>query len=254
MPVEISVVIPCYNEEQNIRLGALDKVAHFMEHRNKYAWEVTIVDDGSTDESRSLIKEFIKSNPFFKLLENPHQGKAGTVVSGMLSAKGKYVLFTDLDQATPINQLDKLLPWIHKGYDIVIGSRNNRRVGAPFIRRLMGPGFMLVRNIILGLYGIKDTQCGFKLFKKEVAQDIFSRLKLYKNHKSSSGPRVTAGFDVEVLYVATKRGYKTKEEPVEWHYVDTRRVSPLMDSLDALIDILQIKLYSFQGKYNGKQD
>ncbi len=249
MPVELSVVIPCYNEEQNIRLGSLDKVAHYMEHRNKHPWEVTIVDDGSTDASSELIKEFINSNPHFKLLENPHQGKAGTVVSGMLSARGKYVLFTDLDQATPINQLEKLLPWIHNGYDIVIGSRNNRRAGAPFIRRLMGPGFMLVRNIILGLKGIEDTQCGFKLFKKEVAQDIFGRLKLYKNHKSTSGPRVTAGFDVEVLYVATKLGYKIKEVPVEWHYVDTRRVSPLMDSLDALVDILRIKFNSFQGLY-----
>lgn len=246
----LSVVIPCYNEEQNIRLGTLDKVAHYMEQR-KYTWEVLIVDDGSSDESLSLIREFCAENHGFRLIANTHQGKAGTVVSGMLAATGDYILFTDLDQATPINQVELLLPFIEKGFDIVIGSRKGRRAGAPLLRRLMGPGFMIVRNLILGLKGIEDTQCGFKLFKKDVARNIFGRLKLYKNHQKTSGPRVTAGFDVEVLYVAKKLSYKIREVPVEWHYVDTRRVSPLNDSIDALIDILRIKLYSFQGFYKG---
>lgn len=245
----LSLVIPCFNEEQNIRLGALDKVARYME-KQSYPWEVLIVDDGSTDESRLLIRQFIKNNGPFRLLENPHQGKAGTVVTGMLAAAGKYVLFSDLDQATPIDQIEKLLPWFDKGFDIVIGSRHGRRAGAPFLRRLMGPGFMLVRNLILGLGGIDDTQCGFKAFKREIARNVFSRLKLYGTQHETRGPRVTAGFDVEVLYIAAKLGYKIKEVPVEWHYVDTRRVSPLTDSLDALVDIVKIKLNSWRGVYN----
>ncbi|KKS85885.1 MAG: Glycosyl transferase family 2 [Candidatus Gottesmanbacteria bacterium GW2011_GWA1_43_11] len=97
---------------------------------------------------------------------------------------------------------------------------------------------------------INDTQCGFKLFKQEVAQNIFKRLTLYKQNQATSGPRVTAGFDVEVLYVALQLGYKIKEVPVEWHYVDTRRVSPIMDSLDALRDIIRIRLNSLRGLYH----
>lgn len=246
----LSVVIPCYNEEQNIRLGALDKVARYLE-KQPYSWEVLIVDDGSTDESRPLIKKFVSTNTGnFRLLENSHQGKAGTVVSGMMEARGRTILFSDLDQATPIDQIEKLMPWIDKGFDVVIGSRKGRRSGAPFLRRLMGPGFMFVRHLVLGLGGLQDTQCGFKLFRRNVARAVFPRLKLYGTHHEASGPRVTAGFDVEVLFIAKKLGYKIKEVPVEWHYVDTRRVSPFMDSLDALIDILKIRWFSLQHVYD----
>lgn len=247
--MKLSVVIPCYNEEQNIRLGALDKVALYMK-KQKVKWEVLVVDDGSTDATKQLIKKFTEENPHFELIANKHQGKAGTVVTGMLMAKGEEILFTDLDQATPIDQIEKLLPWLSQGFDIVIGSRKNRREGAPLLRKLMGPGFMLVRNLVLGLKGIEDTQCGFKLFKREVARDIFTRLRLYGSQKHVSGPRVTAGFDVEVLFVASKLGYKIKEVPVEWHYVDTRRVSPLQDSWDALVDMIRIRLNSLNGMYS----
>lgn len=248
MQPELSVVVPCYNEEQNIRLGALDKVLLYLE-KQTYSWEVLIVDDGSIDESRNLIKEFIRKNDHgFTLIENSHQGKAGAVATGMLAAKGVNILFADLDQATPIDQVEKLLPWFVKGYDIVIGSRKNRRAGAPLLRRLMGPGFTFVRSLFLGLK-IIDTQCGFKMFTQMAAHDVFNKLKLYGTHKNTSGPRVTAGFDVEVLFIAAKQGYKLKEVPVDWHYVDTRRVSPMMDSLDALIDIIKIRLNSWLGVY-----
>lgn len=245
----LSIVIPCYNEEQNIRLGALDKVALYLE-KHEFAWEVLIIDDGSTDASKELLRTFVRKNPHFKLIENVHSGKAGTVTSGMLKAIGDYILFTDLDQAAPIDQVEKLLPFFKKGFDIVIGSRKGRRAGAPFFRRLMGPGFMLVRHLILGMGTIDDTQCGFKMFKREVARDIFTRLKVYADNKQVVGPRVTAGFDVEVLFIGQQLGYKIKEVPVEWHYVDTRRVSPFMDSLDAFIDILRIKKNSIRGIYN----
>jgi glycosyltransferase involved in cell wall biosynthesis len=249
MQTYLSVVIPCYNEEKNIRLGALDKVARYMEHR-PYSWEVLVVDDGSEDQSLPLIKKFIASNKGFRVIANPHQGKAATVVKGMLSAKADYVLFCDLDQATPVDQIEKLIPWLDKGFDIVIGSRHSRRLGAPLLRRLMGPGFMIIRNLILGLHGIDDTQCGFKLFRQVVAHKIFNKLALYKKNKIANGPRVTAGFDVEVLFVGQTLGYKIKEVPVEWHYVETRRVSPFSDSLDALIDIIRIRVNSFRGIYS----
>src|SRR3989344_2569700 len=197
MKLFLSIVIPCYNEEQNIRLGSLDKVALYIE-KQKYSWEVIIVDDGSSDESLLLIQEFARSNKGFKVVANLHQGKAGTVVKGMLTAVGDYILFTDLDQATPLDQLEKLMLYVHD-YDVVIGSRKGRRQGAPLLRRLMGPGFMFVRNLILGLGKIQDTQCGFKLFKRETAQNVFSRLKLYGGIKHASGARVTAGVALDEL-------------------------------------------------------
>jgi len=244
----LSVVIPAYNEETNIRLGALDKVSRYLDHRS-YAWEVIIVNDGSTDATKTLVHEFIRSNKNFRFIDNPHQGKAATVITGVLSAKGTYVLFSDLDQATPIKEIEKLLPWFSKGFDVVIGSRKGTREGAPFLRRLMARGFMILRTVILGLKGVSDTQCGFKAFKTEVALLIFKRLELYGSRKTVSGSMVTAGFDIELLFLAKTLGYQIKEVPVEWHYVETRRVNPITDSWQGLMDIITIRLNAWKGKY-----
>ena len=245
----LTVVIPCYNEETNIRLGALDKVSGYLE-RQSYSWEVIVVDDGSKDNSPKLLDLFAKSHTGFSVVHNPHRGKAGTVMSGMLNARGSIVVFTDLDQATPIPELEKLLPWFDRGYDVVIGSRNRRREGAPMSRVVMARGFMFLRGLILGLSGITDTQCGFKGFRRIVAKDIFSRLLLYDTRLEVQGPMVTAGFDIEALYLAKKLGYKLKEVPVEWHYVETRRVNPLKDSVQGLVDMLRIRVNAWQGKYS----
>lgn len=244
----ISVVIPSYNEETNIRLGSLDKVSRYLE-KQSYAWEVLLVDDGSTDKSPELLDRFAQVNRGFKVLHNPHRGKAGTVISGMLKAKGSIILFSDLDQATPISELEHILPWFDQGYDVVIGSRNRRREGAPLSRVIMARGFMILRTIILGLNGITDTQCGFKAFKKQAAKSIFTKLELYSEHREVRGPMVTAGFDVEALFIAKRMGYRIKEVPVEWHYVETRRVSPIKDSLQALVDMLRILVNAWNGRY-----
>lgn len=244
----LSVVIPAYNEETNIRLGALDKVARFMDGLS-YTWEVLLADDGSTDGTKVLLDEFASKNNGFRVLRNTHQGKALTVIAGVFAAKGEIVLFTDLDQATPIAEVEKLLPWFKKGFDVVIGSRSNKREGAPLTRRVMARGFMILRSILLGLHGITDTQCGFKAFRQSVARDILGRLKLYSKHYDLEGSMVTAGFDIEVLFLARKSGYAIKEVPVEWHYVETRRVSPIKDSLQGLMDIVRIRLNSIRGLY-----
>ncbi len=246
--IDLSVVIPAYNEETNIRLGALDKVSRYLEHQS-YKWEAIIVDDGSTDETSRLLDAFVSANPGFSVIHNPHQGKASTVITGMLGSRGNIVLFTDLDQATPINELAHVLPWFEKGYDVVIGSRSGRRQGAPVTRRVMARGFMILRGVMLGLRGIVDTQCGFKAFRNDVAKDIFHRLKLYGERHTVSGSMVTAGFDIEVLFLARKLGYKIKEVPVEWHYVETRRVNPVIDSIQGLTDILKIRMNAWRGLY-----
>ncbi len=247
-PLFLSIVIPAYNEETNIRLGAFDKVLHYVADR-PYEWEVIVVNDGSTDATAKLTEEFVKHNGRFRLINNPHQGKAATVITGMMEAKGNIVLFSDLDQATPLKEVEKLLPWFDKGYDVVIGSRKGKREGAPLFRRFMARGFMLLRTIVLGLQGISDTQCGFKAFKKDVAKNIVGHLSLYGKQKTVSGAMVTAGFDIEVLFLAKTLGYKTKEIPVEWHYVETRRVNPIKDSWEGLMDILHIRMNAWKGVY-----
>ncbi len=244
----LSVVIPAYNEETNIRLGALDKVSRYMESRD-YRWEVILVDDGSSDNTPKLLEDYAAASRGFRLIHNPHQGKAATVITGSLAAAGDIILFTDLDQATPLAEVEKLIPWFAKGFDVVIGSRNSRREGAPLTRIAMARGFMMLRSVILGLHGISDTQCGFKAFRRDVARDIFSRLQLYGQSHTVAGSMVTAGFDIEVLFLAKKLGYAIQEVPVEWHYVETRRVNPLKDSWQGLMDIAKIRMNAWKGIY-----
>src|SRR5258705_4238738 len=246
--IYLSIIIPAYNEEKNIRLGALDKVARYLEEQN-YEWEVIIVDDGSSDETIHLIEEFVGHNVRFRIIKNPHQGKAATVMTGIFSALGDIVLFTDLDQATPLRESEKLLPWFEEGYDVVIGSREGKREGAPIFRRIISRGFTILRTVILGLKGISDTQCGFKAFRNDVAHKIFNKLSLYKEQRKVNGAMVTAGFDIEVLFLAKMLGYKIREVPVEWHYVETRRVNPVSDTLQGFSDILNIRMNAWKGVY-----
>lgn len=244
----LSVVIPAYNEETNIRLGALDKVARYLDGRS-YLWEVILVNDGSSDKTKELLTDFVASNKNFSLVDNPHQGKAATVITGVLESKGEIVLFSDLDQATPLKEVEKLLPYFEKSYDVVIGSRKGNREGAPMLRRIMARGFMILRTLILGLHGISDTQCGFKAFRNEVAKDIFKRLSIYGKMTTVTGSMVTAGFDIEVLFLAKHLGYSVREVDVEWHYVETRRVNPIKDSWQGLMDILKIRINAWKGIY-----
>lgn len=247
--VFLSVVIPSYDEMANLQKGVLDKVEHFLSQK-KYSYEVIIVDDGSTDGSVEFVKQFCKDNPNFKLIENPHLGKAGAVTKGVLDSKGSYVLFSDMDQATPIEEIDKLLPYFEKGYDIAIGSRKSQRKGAPWTRILMAKGMILLRSFIVNIPGIFDTQCGFKMFKKAVALKLFEKInKLHNNFEKVSGSSVSAGFDVELLYIAQKMGYKIKEVPVNWLYVETRRVNPIKDSLAGIVDLIKIKFKDSRGEY-----
>lgn len=234
----------------NLQKGVLDNVNNFLA-KQKYSYEVIIVDDGSRDGSVAFIKDFLKDHREFRLIENKHTGKAGAVTTGMLAGKGKYVLFTDMDQATPIEEINKLLPFFDEGYDIVIGSRNTKREGSPMVRQVISRANMILRKIVVGLSDIADTQCGFKMFRHDVAQKLFGRVnKLHGNFKTISGSSVTSGFDVELLYIAEKMGYKIKEVPVHWLYVETRRVNPVTDSIDGVLELIRIKKNATQGKYS----
>lgn len=224
----------------NLQKGVLDKITHFLKKQN-YTYEVIIVDDGSTDESDEFVEDFVKDNPQFRLIKNNHLGKAGAVTTGMLKAEGKYRLFTDMDQATPIGEIDKLLPYVNK-YDIVIGSRSSNRKGAPWTRAVMAWGMITLRNLIVGIKDIKDTQCGFKLFNQKAAEKLFSKINsIHHGFKKISGSNVTAGFDVELLYLAEQMDLEIKEAPVNWLYVETRRVSPISDSIEGFLELITIR-------------
>lgn len=246
--IKLSVIIPAYNESENLNNGVLDEVYNYLKKQN-YTYEVLIVDDGSKDNSVQLVKKYIEDKASFKLIENPHSGKAITVMTGMLKALGQVVLFTDMDQATPINQIEKLLPKFDQGYDIVIGSRTGRE-GAPLIRKVVAWGFASLRNIIIGL-PLKDTQCGFKAFNQKAIQAIFPMvLKIWQSMRSSGNAAVNAGFDVETLFIAKNMGFKIADVPVEWRFVGTERVQVIQDALEALKDMLRIRLTDLTGKYD----
>jgi dolichyl-phosphate beta-glucosyltransferase len=245
----LSVVIPCYDEMANLQKGVLEKVRDFMDTK-KYGYEVIIVDDGSTDGSIQYVESFCKKNPQFSLIKNPHTGKAGAVTTGMLKAKSEFVLFTDMDQATPIEEIDKLLPFFDEGFDIVIGSRAGTRKGAPLTRLFISKANIILRKMIVGISDISDTQCGFKIFKKEAARELFTKVnKMHKGFRAISASSVSSGFDVELLYMAEKMGYRIKEVPVSWLYVETRRVSPIHDSIDGVRDLLKIRMNIMRGVY-----
>lgn len=247
--MNITLIIPCYNEETNIQKGVLDKIGNYAAS-HRYIKEVLISDDGSTDLSKDIIKErYLKQFKFMRLVENTHRGKAYAVISGIQSAKEEYVVFMDIDLATPVEEIERLIAEAEQGYHIVIGSRKGSRAGAPLPRKVMAVGFIVVRNIILGLRGIKDTQCGFKLFKKDVALNVISKLRVFHKPHTISGSSVSAGFDLEFLFVAQKLNYKIREIPVTWRHVETKNVSFLRDTFETLLDIARIKYYDIRGRY-----
>lgn len=244
----LSVVIPAYNEEVNLKRGVLNSVNDYLKNKD-FSWEVLILDDGSRDNTAKILKEFCIKHKGFKFLKEPHRGKGGTIIKGSEVASGEYVLFTDMDQSTPIDQFDKFLPKINEGFDVVIGSRHGRP-GQPPVRKLMAYGFSMLRTIFLRL-PYKDTQCGFKCFSKNKAKKIFSKMVVFKpNLSKSQTGSVTAGFDLEVLFVARKLGLKIASVSVEWYeYGERKEVSPIKDSWEGLRDLLKIRINAFRGMY-----
>lgn len=243
---KLSVVIPAYNEERNLKKGVLDEVKDFLE-KKQFEYEIIIVDDGSTDQTKEIVKKYISANKEFQLIENSHGGKAIAVMTGMMAGQGEIILFTDMDQATPIDQLEKFLPEFQSGFDIVIGSRSGRK-GAPLVRKLSAWGFSIMRALILGL-PFKDTQCGFKAFSKTAVNKIIPQIKSEWGVVHFKGGAVNAGFDVELLYLAKKYGFEIAEIPVEWNYVDTERVQVVKDALAAIYDMFRVRWNDLLGKY-----
>jgi len=246
----ITVILPNYNEEANLRRGVLSKIDTFL-NKQPYSSEVLISDDGSSDQSLQLIEKYLTSHPRFHLLKNAHAGKPYALRAAIKAAKGDFVLFTDMDQSTPISELAKLIPFIQKGYKVIIGSRGARRADSALYRQLASVLFLLARRTIL-LPEIKDTQCGFKLIETNLAQRIFSQMRIFGRANHAEGWKVTA-YDVEMLHIAKKFGEKIKEVRVYWKDEDTsvgKGRNFLKESYEMLFEIMRVRINDLLGKYN----
>jgi dolichyl-phosphate beta-glucosyltransferase len=228
----ISIVIPAYNEAE--RIGPTIETIHDYFSKKPQPFDIIVINDGSRDNTENIVLDLAKEIRNVTLLDIPiNQGKGSAARKGMIHATHDLILLTDADLSTPIEEFGKLVPWIQRGYDIVIGSRGMKEseiiLRQPWYRRTMGKAFnLLVRMLIVNDFG--DTQCGFKLFRHGVAARIFRASKL-------NG----FAFDVEILFIAKKMGYKTKEVPVRWIDSPRSRVDPLRDPVKMLLDLLRVK-------------
>ncbi len=249
--MEISIVIPCFNEENNLKRGVLDQVSSYLKTQ-KYKWEVLVVDDESTDNSKKRVQDYVKKHPNFKLVAIKHGGKPAAVWAGIQAAKYNTILFTDMDQSTPLKELEKLTPSLGEGYQVVLGSRGESRDGNSLLRKLMAWGFRSFRKAII-LSHIEDTQCGFKVFETKVAKRLFPKLGFFS--VTNTGGWTVSSFDVELIFMAQKCGYKIKEVVVDWRNEDTSTTKGdnyarfKKESIQMLKEIFRVKRNDLLGKY-----
>lgn len=234
----LSIIIPAHNEEQRLP-PTLKTIDAYLE-KQTYASEIIVVENGSRDLTAIVTEAFAADHPRVRLLRESGRGKGLAVRRGMLEAQGAYRFICDADLSMPIEEVAKFLPPTLSNYEVAIGSREApraRRFNEPPYRHFQGRVFSnLVK--IFALPGFEDTQCGFKCFSAQAAQDIFSVQKF-------DG----MSFDVEALFIARKRGYKILEVPIDWYYRSESRVDPILDPLRMLRDILVIRSNWRKGQY-----
>lgn len=244
----VSVVVPVYNESSRIMLS-LDRIWDYF-HHTEASFEMIIVDDGSSDDTLHLARDFARMHPEVAVFAEPHRGKASAVLAGLERASAPIVGFMDIDLATPLDAWEECRDAIHKGAGVAIGSREGigaSRVDEPWYRHVMGRVFNgLVRLLLLP--GIHDTQCGFKFFTRSAIEAVLPRTLLYRNAAEVRMPRVTA-FDVELLFIARQHGHEIAVIPVTWHYGEHSKVNPVTDTLQNLRDVLTVRLFGWMGKY-----
>jgi dolichyl-phosphate beta-glucosyltransferase len=238
--VKLSVVIPSYNEEK--RLPETLRAMHAYLKKQKYSYEILVVSDGSKDDTVKVAKAMSRKIPGVRVIEEKqNHGKGYAVRMGMLAAKGDYRVFLDADNSTSIDHVEKMWPEFENESEVVIGSRDMkgaiRTVRQSWFREKLGDIFNLIVQIMSGLWGLWDTQCGCKGFSAEAAQKIFEKTTINR-----------WAFDVEVLVIAKKLGYKIKEIPVRWENDADSRVK-LSGMIKMLLEILQISVNNFTGKY-----
>ncbi len=243
----LSVVISAWNENENLSKKALEKMLSYL-HQTNFSWELVIVNDGSDDNTKEIIAKAASKEKNLKLINNPHMGKAQGLITGVFQSRGEIILFADMDQATPIGELDKLRSYLEQGYDVAIGSRSGRK-GAPLYRQILAFGMIVLRTLILRL-PFKDTQCGFKIFKRSAAEKIFSVLRKIHPPLVVKGGAVNPGFDLEVLYLARKMGLKIIEVPVAWQYENSIRVRFVKDAIAGVTELFLVRWRALTNAYD----
>ena len=239
-PTFLSIVIPAFNEENRIE-GTISRIQQYL-GKQAYSSEVIVVDDGSYDNTTILVEKMALEMQNLILVKNgENKGKGYSVKNGFLHSSGQFLLFSDADLATPIEEIEKLLFHLNNGYEVAIGSRGLKesdiQIHQPWYRETMGKVFnLLVRALIVGNF--KDTQCGFKCFLRNAALEICKRQKMER-----------FSFDVEMIYIARKLGYKVREVPIQWFDRPHSKVNALKDSYKMFMDLMKIRINVLKGFY-----
>jgi glycosyltransferase involved in cell wall biosynthesis len=237
-PLFLSLIIPAYNEENRLP-ETLTRILAYLE-RQPYSAEVLVVENGSSDRTLAVARQFANQNNAVRILQSPLRGKGVAVQQGMLAAAGQYRFMCDADLSMPIEQLDRFLPPARPDFDVLIASREAPgavRYGEPTYRHLVGRVFNWVIHL-LALPGLQDTQCGFKCFRDAVAEQVFS-------HQTITG----WAFDVEALFIARYKGYRIQEVPIDWYFNADSKINVARDSLRMFVDLLRIRWNALAGKY-----
>ena len=239
----LSIIIPAYNEEKRIP-ETLRKVSAYLKNQS-YSWEIIIVNDGSKDNTAKVVQEIALQDENIRLIDNKeNRGKGYVVRQGLLEAKGDYRIFMDADNSTSVDHVEKMFPEFKNGYGVVIGSRDMKdsKLAIPqsWLRQRVGDIFNLLVQFICGLWGVWDTQCGFKGLTKECVKDVVSQCRIDR-----------FAFDPEILIISKRMGYKIKEVPVTW-FNDAASTVKLKNMIKMGIDLLKIRLNIIKGLYAKK--
>lgn len=241
MKFDLTVIVPAYNEEKRIK-KTLEIILNYLQ-KNTYGYEIIIIEDASTDKTFKIISDFKNKHKekYISIIKNKiNLGKGYSIKQAIFKAKKQYVLFTDADNSTPISELPKFIKLVEK-YDVLIASRNlnkSKITKQPLYRRLPGKIFPILVRLLL-IKNIKDTQCGFKMFKTDQAKKIFKKQTI--KHWA---------FDAETLFISKKLGYSIKEIPVRWINDSDSKLKIFKDPFYMFIDLLKIKLNDLKGVYN----
>ncbi len=238
--IRLSVVIPAYNEERRLP-KTLFEIGKYLE-KQSYGYEIVVVSDGSKDKTAQVVRDLSSKIKNLRIIDNKeNHGKGYVTRQGMMEGKGDYLLFTDADNSTSIDQVEKMWQFFEKGFNVVIGSRDIK--GAVLdppqsvSRRVLGNIFSLLTQIICGTWGIKDSQCGFKGLSRKAVQDIMPKCRIDR-----------FAFDPEILILAKRKGYKIKEIPVHWKN-DLESKVKLKSIFEMLFDLFKIRKNLITGKY-----
>ena len=234
----ISILIPAYNISQNHNPSQIENVKEYLKQQ-KYSFEVIFIDDGSSDDTPKILSKFVKGDSRFKIITAPHTGKCGAISNGVKAATGKFILFTDFDQSTPLYELEKFIPVLENDADLVIANRIRNKQKDSLMSYLRSKLFNSFVRII-ALPSIPDTQCGFKAFRNEVGKIIFNSLVVCKP-KHITGPYMGA-FDVEFIVIALKKGYKIVSVPVAWNREVSKNLK-FSEPLKMIAEVVKIKMY-----------